>query len=390
MVIEMLNRQIKTGFVLFKEQKSQYTQINNLFIDHFLEQADGEYVKVYLLLIRLNSEGGRKIGIDDIANKLEISTKKVIRAFEYWHREGLINIEYSRTGDPVQLEVIEDIGSVIDSGNVNKKNIYDDTYNIVKSTDSMNIDYDEKIVVSNAEDKAIKDRQFPKFEDVEFSMDELGSLSRNEDLRLLVQQYECYMNKILSSKEQSFIIYAYKILGFDIPLIEYLIEQCISTNHTSVNYMIHVALDWADHNIKTIDDAKKYREMYKKEIYEIMNNLGLESKITPAHKEQFDLWLSKFNIDIIIEACKQTIKKIGKGNINYVDAILKAWEKKGIATIDEAKKDIDDYANVQTKANSIKKSGSTIKSGIYKYNRREIDYDAELYRVMARNLNEAR
>lgn len=70
-----------------------FTQVNNDFIDGEMLSANGEYVKVYLLLLRYAGDGSLNITdaiISKIADKLDCPEKDVLRALEYWRSKGLL------------------------------------------------------------------------------------------------------------------------------------------------------------------------------------------------------------------------------------------------------------------------------------------------------------
>ncbi len=69
------------------------TVLENEFIDHYMAKANGEYVKVYLLLLRhLNAPSGT-LTISRIADLLDHTEKDVIRALNYWKKQGLLEYE---------------------------------------------------------------------------------------------------------------------------------------------------------------------------------------------------------------------------------------------------------------------------------------------------------
>ena len=69
------------------------TVLENEFIDHYMTKANGEYVKVYLLLLRhLNAPSGT-LTISRIADLLDHTEKDVIRALNYWKKQGLLEYE---------------------------------------------------------------------------------------------------------------------------------------------------------------------------------------------------------------------------------------------------------------------------------------------------------
>ena len=62
------------------------TVVENDFIDNYLAKANGEYVKVYLVLLRhLNGNTGG-LSICGLADCLECTEKDILRAFKYWSK----------------------------------------------------------------------------------------------------------------------------------------------------------------------------------------------------------------------------------------------------------------------------------------------------------------
>ena len=59
------------------------TAVSNTFIDEYMGTASGEYVKVYLYLLR---HAGKNVEIPDIAEALNHTEADVRRALAYWER----------------------------------------------------------------------------------------------------------------------------------------------------------------------------------------------------------------------------------------------------------------------------------------------------------------
>ena len=75
------------------------TAVSNTFIDEYMGTASGEYVKVYLYLLR---HEGENIKIPDIADALNHTEADVRRALAYWERTGVLAPEKrirGRAGD---------------------------------------------------------------------------------------------------------------------------------------------------------------------------------------------------------------------------------------------------------------------------------------------------
>ena len=66
------------------------TAVSNTFIDEYMGTASGEYVKVYLYLLR---HAGENVEIPDIAEALNHTEADVRRALAYWERAGVLASE---------------------------------------------------------------------------------------------------------------------------------------------------------------------------------------------------------------------------------------------------------------------------------------------------------
>jgi DnaD/phage-associated family protein len=69
------------------------TCIPNTFIDRYMPEANGEFVKVYLYLLRCLGNHALKCSISAIADTFNHTEKDVIRALKYWERMHLIRLE---------------------------------------------------------------------------------------------------------------------------------------------------------------------------------------------------------------------------------------------------------------------------------------------------------
>ena len=61
-----------------------------IFIDRYMCAANGEFVKTYLLLLRLAGEEGLTVSL--LADRLEQTEKDVRRGLKYWEKEGLLAV----------------------------------------------------------------------------------------------------------------------------------------------------------------------------------------------------------------------------------------------------------------------------------------------------------
>ena len=71
------------------------TAIPNRFFDDYMPKANGEFVKVYLYLLRCISDTNIVLSINGIADKLNHTETDVIRALRYWEQAKLLTLTYN-------------------------------------------------------------------------------------------------------------------------------------------------------------------------------------------------------------------------------------------------------------------------------------------------------
>ena len=72
-----------TKLTLTNYAQTSTTVLENEFIDHHMVQANGEYVKVYLLLLRHLHRPEGMLSVSEMADMLECTEKDVRRALRY-------------------------------------------------------------------------------------------------------------------------------------------------------------------------------------------------------------------------------------------------------------------------------------------------------------------
>ena len=75
------------------------TCISNTFIDHYMAKANGEYVKIYLYLLRKLSGSSCELSIADIADRFDHTEKDILRSLYYWEKMNLLSLEYFSNGE---------------------------------------------------------------------------------------------------------------------------------------------------------------------------------------------------------------------------------------------------------------------------------------------------
>ena len=71
-------------FRLKTEIPAGLTGVPNVFLDHYMPGANGEYVKVYLYLLRALGDPSRELSVTGLADALDHTEGDILRALKYW------------------------------------------------------------------------------------------------------------------------------------------------------------------------------------------------------------------------------------------------------------------------------------------------------------------
>ena len=314
------------ALILRNRFQGNTTLLDNEFIDHYMVKANGEYVKVYLLLLRHIYNPSVSLSISQIADYLNHTESDIVRALKYWEKEQLLTLEYNEQGQVIGLEM----GKAPKHSGVSMI-----SHSASSLPDNAATPVPQKPVVIS------------------------GGQSRKE-LKQILFIAEQYLGRTLSRTDVDAITYFYETLGFSADLVEYLIEYCVENNHRSMHYIQKVAISWSEAGITTVEEARNNSALYNKTCYSILNAFGIKGR-GPASSE-LDLikkWteLDGFDLPIILEACNRTISAIHQPSFEYADKILSNWKMQNVHTITDIQR-----VNQAFEQNKSAKKASTIKS----------------------------
>ena len=91
---------------LQKKPDMDVTLVRNVFLDEYMPEASGEFVKIYLYLLRCAS-GGKEISMGRIADIFEHTEKDVARALKYWEKMQLLSLTYDAEGNLTGIDFLE-------------------------------------------------------------------------------------------------------------------------------------------------------------------------------------------------------------------------------------------------------------------------------------------
>ncbi len=84
------------------------TFIHNTFIEKYMLGANGSYVKVYLYLSKCIQSGQEDLSISSLADQMENTEKDILRALNYWEKQGLLAITRGQDKKTIQgIDVLD-------------------------------------------------------------------------------------------------------------------------------------------------------------------------------------------------------------------------------------------------------------------------------------------
>lgn len=91
---------------IHNSQNIDFTLVENEFIDRLMAPASGEYVKIYLYLLRNVSSGRTEFSISSFADFFDCTEADVSRALHYWERAGILRLSKDSRGQLCGLQLL--------------------------------------------------------------------------------------------------------------------------------------------------------------------------------------------------------------------------------------------------------------------------------------------
>ena len=367
-----------TAINISSDIATSFTTVSDIFIDQYMPKANGEFVKVYLYLLRATGSGAGIATISEIADHFSNTEADIIRALNYWASEGILQLQSGADGQimginlcslsvsgmqAAQSNIQSAVADNAAQNNLQNSVVNNATQNILKNgvvnnaaqnISTADIRMQDSVVEklkSQTTDKASSSQK-------EYTLDEIKEFRKNPDISELFFIIETYLKHTLSSTDTNMVLYWLDELHFSTDLVEYLVEYCITKGHSSLRYMNKVALGWADAGIKTVDQAKDDAAAHSQIYYSVMKALGITGRnLVDSEVSLINKWVGEygFDIELVKAACSKTISAIQKPSFEYTDSILANWKKKDVHTL----KDVEVLDANFAKANKASATGSS-------------------------------
>ena len=326
------------------------TLLPNDFIDNYMADANGEFVKVYLFLLRHLDDPCSSITISTIADCLNNTENDILRAFRYWEKAGLLCVERDADGKITGLELQKTARA-------------------------------GKPASASPKEAEVQSKPAPKVSERPKAAAKavpIDTFRAQKEIKSLLFIAEQYLGKTLTHTEMETITYFYDTLHMSADLIEYLLETCVENGHKSMHYIQKVAFSWAESGIETVSQAREQSTIYSRNCYTVLNAFGIKNR-GPAASEltYIKKWAEEFGFspDIIEEACRRTISATHQPSFEYADKILTKWHDRNIRYLRDITSLDEEYQKEHTSGKTSARSRNVTRN-LNNFERRSYDMDS--------------
>lgn len=368
LILWSIGRIFDMNYITITSEKNEtYSSISNFFIDYYMTSANGDFVKVYLYLVRLMSSR-EPVSIADIANHFDLSEKFICKAIRYWISQDVMKLNYNsqkvltgitllplrdKSEDMYGLDSLSMLGM---DYSVDTPDIHDtvhdteDTHGTDMAAASRMTQEDIFTAAAQTSPKAQQNISVPDAvpvhnvsavhnppDKVLITPELLRKKQEDDIFSDILFEAEAFYGKTLSMAESETLIYIYDQLHFSQELIEYLIEYCLTLGKKSFKYAEAVAKAWYENGIDTVEKARENSNAYNPLFRKVFRELGISrNRPTSAETAYIDAWSDEmgFSEDLITFACQKAIlSRPQSANFAYVNGILENWYKNGVKSI---------------------------------------------------------
>lgn len=302
------------------------TSVSNLFIDKYMPRANGDFVKIYIHLLRLMNSLEKSMDLATIADTFNFTEGDVIRALKYWEGLGLLTLSKGENNVYKGIR-LEPFGR-------------DEHY--IKGVHYMQMDSQNNIHI-NKDTPDIPNIPLKK----QYTADEIQSFSTMTEIKQLLFIAQAYLAKPLSPIDVNSLLYMYDCLGLPTDFIEYIMETCISDGYQNLSSIEKVAIDLYMHDVKDVEQAKLYKKKRTSISRKILDAFGITGRLPGKDENSYIVkWQEEYGFgeELIIEACNRTISHTHSPSFKYANSILASWYKSGVRKMDDISKLDDEHA----------------------------------------------
>lgn len=281
------------------------TCVPDYFIDEYMVNANGEYVKIFLYLLRGISGKFNTLTVTDIAEALEHTEKDVRKALHYWETQGLLELQYDELHELKAIKILTPVASPAAAPVV--------------------------APVIAPVPQCISEPEASPASSPATSTDD-------ERLREIVFFAERIMKTPLTMELIDAFIFWHDTLGLSWDLVEDIIDKSVDKGCGNKNYMNKVAMAYANDGVSTLAEANLRNTNFLSVTFAIRGAFALKKNALNTEQVAYvERWIKEygFSQELIEEACLRTYRITKDSSFNYADAILKNWYDNNVKTMED-------------------------------------------------------
>ena len=316
--------------LISKSKQDAVTAIPNRFIDDFMVDANGTYVKVYLYLLRHLTDR-TEFSVPQIAELLDCTENFLLKALHYWSKQGILEFSVSGNGTVESINLVDLTGGVLES----KKEPSED----------------EAVtqVPVRAKSSARSGQSSSKFSSAAAAID-IDTFAEDTNVPFLLSTLEQYFKRPLSREDTDTALYIYGRLGFSCELVFFLYERCIMGGKTSARYIGRVAESWSEAGVSTVEEAENLLLTESDAFRAVCREFGIDGTPGASQIRYIRTWAREWHLpaEVIREACARTMTRKGP-NFPYANTILKEWHEADVKSSEDIAKRDEDHRQAEAK-----------------------------------------
>ncbi len=362
------------------------TSVPNSFIDNYMLNADGSFIRVYLYLLRhyTGSNPDRRdaasLSVHVMADRLDCMETDIIRALKYWKRRNLLDFTLNDSNE-ISSILLEDLfdeenGSADESCDTFERRTDAAERNRMAAEASERNRTTAETDESRIPAESFRDgdgrhslRDMAKaYEPSDEAMERFSADPGYSDIPNIVMNY---LGGQVNAPHFRVLMLAYDLLHFQPELILFLFEYCADRKKTNPSYMQAVAVGWAENGIETEEEAKQHVREYDDLVIAVRKAFGLSGMLGSAAIEYIETWGKcwHMSVDLVEEACRRTsLQSANPKSFPYANRILEDWHNKGISDLASLKEQDRLFRDSSQNGPSARTSGGKTTGSSNKFN----------------------
>lgn len=316
---------------LTADERSGFTQLPDIFIDEYMNDANEVQLKLYLYLLR-RLEGNEGVDLSEAADFLNFPEKEILRALRFWERKHVLSI---------CLEDGLDIADGFDADSIcglRMENIMASGADRSKKTGEVSAVMDNRKTEQDRAHNRAEDRKSAADIKNSYTPEDIAKFAEDGRSKILITAAQLYYGRTLGTTEIQSLMYLSYSLELSVDLIDYLMQYCVEMNKKSFYEVEKTAGIWKDAGIDNVEKAKQFvkGENNDPDAREknILAMIGRTGNISPAELDAVRQWTGTygFSDEVIREACGRAAMRVQDiaHAYSYADKILKDWFYRGV------------------------------------------------------------